>query len=80
MDNKSSQQNPYQLITDVKRAYSEMEAAGFLNISVSGLRKSRMNGSREKHLPTIPYVRLGRRIMYLREDLECALLANRVEA
>lgn len=60
------------------RAVSEGDAANYLNLSVSALRKSRMNGFRENHLPPPPFVRVGRRILYLIDDLDRWLESNRV--
>lgn len=60
--------------------FCEEEAASFLCLSVSALRKSRMNGAREGHLPPPPFVKLGRRVIYRRSDLEDYLQANLVEA
>jgi hypothetical protein len=48
---------------------SEADAAFYLGLSVSSLRKSRMNGSRANHLPPPPYVKLGRRVIYRATDL-----------
>lgn len=48
---------------------NEAQAACFLGISVSSLRKSRMNGQRTGHLPPPPHIKLGRRVVYLRDDL-----------
>ena len=62
-----------------RRALSEAQAASYLNVSVSNLRKLRMNRDREGHMPPVPYVQLGRRISYLRDDLDKILVANRVE-
>lgn len=54
----------------------EAEAASYLGISVSALRKSRMNGARDNHLPPPPYVKLGRRVIYRTADLNAYLDAN----
>ena len=62
-----------------RRALSEAQAASYLNVSVSNLRKQRMNKGRDGHMPPVPYVQLGRRISYLRDDLDKVLVANRVE-
>jgi len=64
---------------EYRRALSEAQAASYLNVSVSNLRKLRMNRGREGHMPPVPYVQLGRRISYLRDDLDKILVANRVE-
>ncbi len=55
---------------DVSRpSLNEADAAKYLGISVSALRKSRMNGARANHLPPPPYVKLGRRVVYRSADL-----------
>lgn len=55
---------------------NETEAANYLGISVSALRKSRMNGPRTNHLPPPPYVKLGRRVIYRSADLARFLETN----
>lgn len=62
-----------------RRALSEAQAASYLNVSISNLRKLRMNKGRDGHMPPVPYVQLGRRVSYLRDDLDKILVANRVE-
>jgi hypothetical protein len=64
---------------EIRRAFSEAQAASYLNVSISNLRKLRMNKGRKGHMPPVPYVVLGRRISYLRDDLDKILVANRVE-
>lgn len=62
---------------DISRpSLNESEAANYLGISVSALRKSRMNGPRANHLPPPPYVKLGRRVIYRTADLVRFLEAN----
>ena len=56
---------------------SEMETARFLGISASSLRKGRMNGTRQNHLPPPPFVKLGRRVIYLIDDLRDYLEQHR---
>jgi hypothetical protein len=36
-----------------------------------------MNGKRDSRMPTPPYVRLGRKVIYLRDDLDRWLEAQR---
>jgi len=48
---------------------NEKQAAAYLGISVSSLRKSRMNGLREGFMPPPPYVKIGRRVIYRMTDL-----------
>lgn len=52
------------------RGLSEQEAAHYLGISRSALRKGRMEGPRLTHIPPPPFVRIGRKILYLRDDLD----------
>lgn len=47
----------------------EMDAAEYLGLSRSTLRQSRMNGVRERHVSSPPYVKIGRSIRYLKSDL-----------
>lgn len=60
-----------------KRGLTEAEAADYSGISRSALRQGRMNGCRECRMPTPPFVRLGRKILYLRDDLDRWLEAQR---
>ena len=55
---------------------NEADAALYLGVSVSSLRKSRMNGPRANHLPPPPYVKLGRRVIYRAADLASFLESN----
>jgi hypothetical protein len=61
------------------RALSEGDAAIYANISVSALRKCRIDGARKNHIEPPPFVRLGRRIVYLIDDLDVWLEKHRVE-
>ncbi|HAR38571.1 MAG TPA: DNA-binding protein [Porphyromonadaceae bacterium] len=62
-----------------RRGYSEEEAAYYLGLSRASLRQGRMEGRRENRLPPPPYVRLGRKILYLKDDLDRWLEENRHE-
>ena len=54
-----------------KRSLTEEQAAEYLSISRSVLRKSRMDGERENRLSGPPWIKLGSRsIRYLKEDLD----------
>jgi excisionase family DNA binding protein len=55
---------------------TEAQAAAYLGISVSSIRKSRMNGTRDNHLPPPPFVKLGRRVIYREADLHAYLEAH----
>jgi hypothetical protein len=57
---------------------NEAEAADYTRVSVSSLRKGRMNGRRDNHVEPPPYLKLGRRVAYLRTDLDAWLIAHRV--
>ena len=60
------------------RGLSEELAAIYSGVSASALRKARMDGGRIGHLPPPPYVRLGRKVIYLIDDLDHWLESNRV--
>ncbi len=52
------------------RALSEKEAAQYIGMSRSFLAQSRMDGHRENRTPAPPFVKIGRSVRYLREDLD----------
>lgn len=53
-----------------KRAYSEIEASEYICMSRSFLRQSRMEGNREGRTPAPPFIKIGRSVRYLKEDLD----------
>ena len=55
------------------RTLTDRDAARYLGISESWLRQSRMNGNPDAP----PFVRLGRAVRYLRDDLDRWLEARR---
>ncbi len=59
------------------RSLTEIEAATYIGMSTSFLRQSRCNGDRQNHTPGPLYVKLGRAIRYLREDLDIWLDQHR---
>ena len=61
-----------------KRAYTEAEAAEYIAMSRSFLRQDRMNGPREGRTHAPPYIKAGRAVRYLVEDLDTWLLSHRV--
>jgi len=61
----------------IPRGMSEADAACYLGVSRSTLRQGRMDGGREKHAGSPIFVRLGRKIIYLRDDLDRWLESNR---
>ena len=65
--------------TDLLRAVlDEIETSAYTGISISSLRKGRMNGKRDNYVEPPPYLKLGRRVGYLRADLDTWLLSHRV--
>lgn len=62
-----------------KHVLNEVEAARYINMSVSYLRKSRMEGDRKSRTPGPAWVKIGRSIGYLKTDLDAWLQAHRVE-
>ena len=61
-----------------KRGYTEEEAAKYISMSQSFLRQDRMNGVRKNRTPGPGYVKIGRSIRYLKEDLDSWLEAHRI--
>ncbi len=61
------------------RAMSEQDAAAYLGISRVTLRQGRCEGRRENRMPPPPYVKIGRKILYIVEDLDRWLTSFRVE-
>lgn len=53
-----------------KRGFTEKEAAIYIGMSVSFLRQSRSNGDRVNRTPGPRYVRIGRAVRYLKDDLD----------
>ena len=56
---------------------TEKQAAPYIGMSRSFLRQSRMNGKRLKRTPGPPYLKFGRKVLYLAEDLDAWLLEHR---
>ena len=53
-----------------KRAFTEQETAIYIGMSRSFLRQSRMEGVRKNRTIAPPYVKVGRAVRYLKEDLD----------
>jgi len=53
-----------------KRALSEIETSEYIGMSRSFLRQSRMDGIRDNRTPAPPFIKIGRSVRYLREDLD----------
>ena len=65
-------------IQNTQRALSEAHAACYIGMSRSFLRQDRMNGIRENRTPGPRFVRIGKRIRYLIDDLDEWLEAHAV--
>jgi len=56
-----------------KRALTEIETSAYIGMSRSFLRQSRMEGNRETRTPSPPFIKIGRSVRYLVEDLDAWL-------
>jgi len=52
------------------KTLTEEQASQYLGISRATLRQGRCDGRREHRMPPPPYLKLGRKILYLRDDLD----------
>ena len=65
--------------TPLARAFNEVDASRYIGMSISFLRQSRMDGIRESRTPGPPFVKIGRAVRYLRDDLDTWLESYRQE-
>jgi predicted DNA-binding transcriptional regulator AlpA len=56
-----------------KRVLSEIETAQYIGMSRSYLRQARMEGNRDNRTPAPPFIKIGRSVRYVIEDLDCWL-------
>ncbi|ALS99313.1 DNA-binding protein [Lacimicrobium alkaliphilum] len=56
-----------------KRAFTEIEASAYISMSRSFLRQARMEGNRDSRTPAPRFIKVGRAIRYLKEDLDAWL-------
>jgi len=56
-----------------KRAFSEIEASHYISMSRSFLRQARMEGNRENRTPAPPFIKIGRSVRYIKDDLDAWL-------
>ncbi|EKE70222.1 helix-turn-helix transcriptional regulator [Gallaecimonas xiamenensis] len=56
-----------------QRALTEIEASQYIAMSRSYLRQARMEGNRKNRTPAPPFIKIGRAVRYLREDLDAWL-------
>jgi predicted DNA-binding transcriptional regulator AlpA len=54
-------------------------AAAYVGISKSSLAHGRIYGRRKNRIPPPPFIKIGRSVKYLKEDLDNWLLQHRVE-
>lgn len=52
------------------KALTEIEASQYIGMSRSFLAQSRMDGNRDKRTPAPRFIKIGRSVRYLREDLD----------
>lgn len=58
-----------------KKVFSEIETAEYIGMSRSFLRQSRMEGNRDNRTPAPPFIKIGRSVRYLKDDLDTWLHA-----
>lgn len=58
---------------------TDPEAAQYIGMSISFLRQSRMDGTRRNRTPGPNYIKIGRAVRYVREDLDAWLDGHRVQ-
>lgn len=56
-----------------QRGYNETQAAKYIGMSVSFLRKDRMNGIFKDRTPGPRWGKVGKRVIYLKDDLDAWL-------
>lgn len=56
--------------TQGKKVLSEIETAEYIGMSRSFLRQSRMEGNRANRTPAPPFVKIGRSVRYIKDDLD----------
>jgi hypothetical protein len=59
------------------RLLTERQAAPYIGMSRSFLRQSRMNGERQNRTAGPPFLKIGRKVLYLADDLDDWLLEHR---
>jgi len=60
------------------QVYNEKQAAQYIGMSVSYLRHDRCYGAIGGHTPGPSYLKLGRSVRYLKDDLDHWLTGNRI--
>lgn len=62
-----------------RRGFCEAEAAHYIGMSRSFLRQARMDGRRLNRTPGPPFSKIGRKVLYLKDDLDRWLEQHRHE-
>jgi hypothetical protein len=62
-----------------KITFTEIEASDYIGMSRSFLRQDRMNGTRENRTTGPTFLKIGRSIRYLKDDLDNWLLQHRID-
>lgn len=52
------------------RALTEQQTSAYISMSRSYLRQARMDGQRDNRTPAPPFIKIGRSIRYLKDDLD----------
>lgn len=52
------------------RSLTEIETSKYIGMSRSYLRKARVYGNRDSSIAAPPFIKIGRAVRYLREDLD----------
>jgi predicted DNA-binding transcriptional regulator AlpA len=60
-------------INTISRSLTEIQAANYIGMSRSFLAQSRMDGQRDHRTSAPPFIKIGRSVRYLREDLDAWL-------
>ena len=66
-------------MSTVVRGLSPKNAADYLGISEQTLRKQRCAPNLARRMPMVPFARAGRRVVYLKEELDAWLEARRAD-
>jgi hypothetical protein len=62
-----------------KVTFTEIEAAEYISMSRGYLRQDRMHGSRKNRTLGPNFIKIGRSIRYLKDDLDNWLLKHRIQ-
>ena len=63
----------------MKNILTEQEASEYIGMSRSFLRQDRMNGIRKNRTPGPSFIKVGRSVRYLKDDLDNWIQSHRVD-